>query len=92
MAVRNPLSRTDPFGAETYTWWTDGTAIKFTTNVRPTPTTAFVQPVADSPFEIDFGRDGVIYLTYWAADGSRLMQYSRRDGDAGSWATWPPPP
>jgi len=85
MTVANPAIATDRFGEE-YTFWTDGTAVKFNTDLRPDPITAFSQDVEDSPIDVVIGDAGDINVTYLDEDGNRLTQSSRRDGDSGSWS------
>ena len=85
MAIANPIIATDPFG-EQYTFWTDGTDVKFSTNLRPDAITAFAQPEEDSPIDVTIGAAGALTVTYLDTDGSRLSQSSERDGDAGTWS------
>ena len=86
MAALNPVSVTDPMGGETYTFWTDGTSVLFTTNLRASPITAFSQPVADSPIDVSIDATGLLTVTYLDGSGNRLSKTSPRDGDSGSWA------
>jgi len=68
MAVANPVIATDPFGEE-YTFWTDGTDVKFSTNLRTDPITAFAQPESDSPIDVTIGAAGAIVVTHLDTDG-----------------------
>lgn len=85
MSIGNPTIVTDPFGEE-YTFWTDGTDVKFSTNLRAGPITAFSQPEEDSPIDVTISAAGALTCTYLDTDGSRLEKSSQRDGDSGTWA------
>ncbi len=85
MATANPRQIIDRFG-ELYTFYTDGTAVKFVTNLRTTPITAFSQSVADSPIAPLIEDTGRLIVTYINSLGARVSQYSDRDGDNGTWA------
>lgn len=85
MAVGNPTIATDLYG-EQYVFWTDGTAVKFSTDLRTTPITAFSQAVADNPIDAVIDPNGRLRVTYLDASGNRLTQSSYRDGDAGTWS------
>jgi hypothetical protein len=85
MAAGNPVCATDLFG-EQYTFWTDVLAVKFSTNLRTSPITAFSQEVADAPIEAIIDQAGLVIATYMAASGLRISKHSHLDGDAGSWS------
>ncbi|HUU54479.1 MAG TPA: hypothetical protein VMY87_06110, partial [Armatimonadota bacterium] len=85
MAVSNPAIATDLYG-EQYTFWTDGTAVLFSTDLRSTPITAFSQAVADNPIDVVIDANARIRVTYLDASGNRLTKSSRRDGDSGTWS------
>lgn len=85
MAIANPINLHDLYG-ERYTFFTDSLAVKFVTDLRTSPISAFNQAVADSPIAAVCDRAGKLTVTYLAADGSRLTKSSSRDGDAGTWA------
>jgi len=84
MPISSPQIETDLYG-EQYTFWVDDVHIRFVTQWRTTPITAFEQPVADSPIDLTIDADGTLYITYLDAAGNRLVAYSQRDGDAGTW-------
>jgi len=85
MAAGNPVLATDLMGEE-YTFWTDGMAVKFSTNLRTSPITAFTQAVADSPIDATIDPTGELTVTYFGATGNRLTKSSQRDGDSGTWS------
>ena len=85
MAAGNPIVTTDAFG-EQYTFWTDVLAVKFSSNLRAGPISAFNQEVSDSPVDVDIDQAGLLSVTCLDASGNRVSQHSHLDGDAGSWA------
>jgi len=85
MTIANPAIITDRFGEE-YTFYTHDADVKFITNLRTTPITAFAQPEDDSPISVTIDPSGKLTVTYLDSDGSRLSKSSQRDGDAGTWS------
>ena len=85
MAAGNPVIATDMF-AERYLFWTDGLAVKFSTDLRAGPFTAFSQEVADSPIDALSDQAGLLSVTYLDAAGNRVTKSSQLDGDTGSWS------
>ncbi len=85
MAEGNPVIVTDLCG-EQYTFWTDAANVKFSTDLRTSPITAFAQPVEDSPIDVISDQAGQLTVTYLDGDGNRLTKSSRRDGDSGTWS------
>jgi len=83
--IASPAIANDQF-AEEYTFWTDGATVKFSTNLRPDPITAFSQPVEHNPIDVVIGATGEISVTYLDDEGNRLTQSSQRDGDSGTWS------
>jgi hypothetical protein len=101
MAIANPCLATDLFG-EQFTFYTDGAHVYFTSYCTGDtalqhsgnwdPVLCFDQPVADAPIAVSIGAEGWLFVTYLDSSGNRLQKYSRQGGDAGTWATYPPPP
>ena len=85
MAVSNPRTITDLYGEE-YTFYTEGTDVKFVTDRRTTPITAFAQEVSDGPIDVDQDAAGGLTVAYVSAGNLRLSKSSQRDGDLGTWA------
>ena len=85
MTIANPVIVTDRYGEE-YTFYTDGADVKFTTNLRTTPITAFTQPEEDSPISVTIDPSGKLTVTYLDSDGDPASKSSERDGDSGTWS------
>ena len=84
MAISSPKPVTDPYN-QRFTWWVDGLHIYQQVDAAAA-VNIFDQPITDSPIAASRAHTGRLLVTYFAADGSRLTQYSDRDGDAGTWS------
>ncbi len=84
MSIGNPCVATDAFGEE-FTAYTDGADV-YIESQHMSAHVAFVQPVEDSPIDLDISDDGTLTITYLDADGNRLTKSSQLDGVSGSWS------
>ena len=84
MSTGNPCVATDAFGEE-FTAYTDGADV-YIESQHMSAHVAFVQPVEDSPIDLDCDPAGTLTITYLDADGLRLTKESHLDGVSGSWS------
>jgi hypothetical protein len=84
MAISNVAQVIDSYGT-TYNFWVDGVAVKFNTSLSQTTITAFNQPTADNPIDVQIDASDRL-LVHYLNSGSPAIKMSDRNGDSGSWS------